>query len=674
MKQDILFEIGCEELPSQSVKPLAEALASSLRVALEEKSLKFETLSTYATPRRLAVWVKQVDDVTAAEVILRKGPSQDQPEAAIQGFARSCGVDLQTLELREGRYYYEVTRPGLKTESILVEMFQQLLSKFPIAKPMYWETHNGPFVRPVHWVVLLWGKEVIPGTFYGIQTGRMTHGHRFHHPEACEISEPSLYEALLENKKVIPAFEKRRETIIHQLNALAEANQAAAVMPEALLDEVTSIVEWPQAVLAHFKDSFLALPREVLIASMQVHLKCFALERPRQNTLLPAFIVIANIESKQPSQLIRGNEQVMQARLSDAAFFFEQDRKQPLLAWGQALEQTLFQAKLGTVADQLNRMQTLLSQWHTTLDLDLTALMRALTLSKCDLMTGMVGEFPELQGIIGTYYARLDGESDAVALAMNEQYFPRFSSDQLPTGDLGFALSLVNRIDVLVGIFGIGGKPSGMKDPFKLRRHALAVLRLLANSEKPLYLSHCIDTAIQAYPAKLLDPKALLELKPFILERLPAYYASQGVAADIVNSVVSVQSEWIFDLDRRIQALVSQRPHLEPLLGGSKRVNHLLKGLTQSVSSEVDPSLFKESAETALFQAMLQVEKDNAEDQHRFAYAEILQRLTTLRTPIDAFFDSVRVMVEDEAIQLNRLKMLTRLQMVLSTVADLSCL
>lgn len=682
-KRDVLFEIGCEELPSRSVLPLAEALAQGITLALKEKSLNFGAVTFYAAPRRLAVWIQAVDETTKDEFISRKGPavsagldSQGQPTGALLGFAKSCGVNVKELSIKktpQGEwYYFEATRPGSKTEMILASLLQQALSHLPITKPMYWEANTGPFVRPVHWVVLLWGEEVIPASYYGIETGRLTYGHRFHHPGSIALSHPRDYEPLLEKGKVMPAFQKRREQIVGQIEALAKTQQAIAVMPDELLDEVTSIVEWPQALLAHFSDEFLSLPQEVLIASMQSHLKCFALKNS-SGDLLSSFIIISNIQSQSPEQVIAGNEKVMQARLSDAAFFFSQDRKAGLSSFISATTKTLFQAKLGTLADQVNRMQSVLAEWNQLLGLDINEISRALSLSKCDLMSGMVGEFPELQGVMGYHYALLDGESKTVAKALDEQYWPRFANDHLPETELGLALSLVSRLDTLVGIFGIGGKPSGMKDPFKLRRHALAVLRLLESYEKPLKLSECITQVIEAYPADVLDLKAVSELKTFILERLPAYYASQGVPEEMVASVCAVQSEWIYDLAHRIHALIAVRSHLEPLLGGAKRVSHILKGIPQNrLEGEVEPKYFKEPAESALFEAIVQVEQDIAPHYTAGEYEPILYRLTQLRPQIDAFFDTVRVMAEDESIQLNRLRLLHRLQHVLLGVADLS--
>ena len=688
MLNDLLFELGTEELPSGAVWPLADALANNLIAALEKANVHHGKIHRFATPRRLAVLIQDVEAVQPNQHISRRGPAtaaatddKGQPTPALLGFAKSCGVTVNELiknKTDKGEWWvYEAVAPGANTRDLLPGMINDALAALPIAKPMRWGSGDDLFARPVHWAVLLLGDEVVNCQVLGVKTGRNTVGHRFHHPQVVEISTPKAYESLLKDAYVIADFSKRREMIVAQVKRLAETHGYEAVMPEALVDEVTSIVEWPQALLANFEKEFLDVPAEALIAAMQSHQKCFAL-RDKKDNLLPHFITVANIASTNTQQVILGNEKVMRARLSDAAFFYRQDKRQPLASYAEATANVVFQLRLGSLQDKMNRIKALMDYLSQPLDLKSSDALRAAELSKCDLMTGMVGEFPELQGLMGYYYAKNDGEAADVAQALNEQYMPRFAADQLPQSTLGLALSLADRLDTVVGTFAIGQKPTGVKDPFKLRRHALAIVRLLVSTQAHLSISTLINQALHCYGDGMQPAnKAMEELKPFILERLQSFYLSQGISQDVVMAVRARQDEWFFDMDKRIKALLTfvNLPEATSLSGACKRVNNLLQHADTSMGSKtVDVSLLEEGAETALFESVQAIEKIVEPLYSVGDYGNILSQLASLREPVDAFFEHVMVMVDNEAIKANRLSLLARLQHLLQGVADISLL
>ncbi len=448
-------------------------------------------------------------------------------------------------------------------------------------------------------------------------------------------------------------------------------------MPEALLDEVTSIVEWPNALIARFDAAFLDVPSEALIASMQSHQKCFAL-KDALGALLPYFITVANIHSTNPQQVVLGNEKVMRARLSDAAFFFRQDKKHPLSQHIEATKKIVFQDKLGSVYQKAQRIALMMEYLSPLLNLSVEHAKRAAQLSKCDLLSGMVGEFPELQGLMGYYYAVHDGESVDVAHALSEQYMPRFAADELPATLLGKALSLADRIDTLVGIFAIGQKPSGVKDPFKLRRHALAVVRILLSIATPISLTSLINASLKTYGALFAQtPAGLSELKPFILDRFNSYYQSQDVRIDVIQAVRARQDDWLYDADKRIQALnvFISSPALTSLSAACKRVNNLLSNAASGLEQQlINDALFEEPAEHELYNQLMLQSDVVAQLHHDARYAQILATLAALKEPVDAFFEQVMVMVDDETIRANRLQLLQRLQHLVQNVADISLL
>lgn len=680
MTNDLLFELGTEELPSGLVAMLANALADNLKAQFSDAQLAHEAIRSFATPRRIGVLVTNLQSKQANGQVLRRGPSitltAQQP--AVIGFANSCGVgvdQLTSVTTEKGQWWaYEATLIGQATVELIPSMIAKALAALPIVKPMRWGHCDISFARPVHWAVLLYGEQVVETTLLGVATGRYSYGHRYHHPQAITIPSPHLYEALLKQAKVLVDFNARRQLIIEQVQALAQQEACQVVLPEALVNEVTSIVEWPHALLVPFASQFLQVPAEALIAAMQQHQKCFAL-RDCHNHLVAKFITVANIDSSCPKQVIKGNEKVMHARLSDAQFFFNQDKKNPLSSYQPATEAVVFQQQLGSLADKARRIASFMQYLTPILMLDETQALRAAFLSQCDLMTGMVGEFPELQGLMGYYYARLDGEAQAVADSLNEQYMPRFSSDDLPKSLLGQALSLATRMDTLVGAFILGQKPSGVKDPFKLRRHALAVVRLLLQLPQTLSLSALIETAKANFSHDIVAKDTLLELKPFILDRMQSFYQGQGVSVDLVRAVRACQEDCLFDFNQRIQALslFIQQPEAQALAAACKRVNNLLQK-TGVGDATISAALLQVPAEIALVDQMQGLETELELLVIAKNYSLILTKLAGLRIPVDAFFEQVLVMVDDKALQNNRLCILKQLQSLLQRVADISLL
>ncbi|RUR12680.1 glycine--tRNA ligase subunit beta [Legionella sp. km772] len=688
MVNDFIFELGCEELPSGAVWTLANEFANNLLASLDKTQLSYGEVKRFATPRRLALVVYDLQTEQASQLITRRGPAaiaafdkEGKPTPALSGFAKSCGVDvsqLSRIQTDKGEWMvYETQQAGGLTKNLLPELVKQALANLPIAKPMRWGDGDDEFARPVHWAVMLYGDELISTQILGVDTGRNSRGHRFHSPQEFPVRSAKAYEQQLKEAYVIADFAVRRKLIFEQINQLAETLNATAVMPEELLDEVSSIVEWPKGLLANFEKEFLDVPAEALIASMQAHQKCFAL-KDQQGNLLPHFITVSNIESTRPEQVVLGNEKVMRARLSDAAFFFRQDKKQALSQHIKATENVVFQEKLGSLYQKAERVQQLMVYLSTVLALPQQQAERAAELSKCDLLSGMVGEFPELQGLMGYYYALHDGEALEVARALDEQYMPRFAADSLPDSVLGKALSLADRIDTLVGIFAIGQKPSGVKDPFKLRRHALAVVRILASITTPINISDLIDQSIRIYGSILpADRSSLTELKPFILDRLNSYYQNQNFTIDLIQAVRARQDECFYDLESRLKALKNfiGLPEAASLSAACKRVGNILNSAGVSPTSyALNEQLLEEGAEKALYVQLRQLHQRVNAFYDEKEYNAVLKELAGIKEPVDAFFDNVMVMVENETVKHNRLALLTHLQDLLRGVADISML
>ena len=685
--RDLLVEIGTEELPPKALRRLSDAFAEGIRSRLEAAELAHGEVRPYATPRRLAVWVREVAAGQADKEVERRGPAltaafddDGNPTKAAQGFARSCGVEvdaLETLETDKGAWLaYRTTEAGRPTPALLPQMVQEALEALPIPKRMRWGDRQVQFVRPVHWAVLLFGEEVVESEILDANTGRESQGHRFHHPGPLYVAEPAAYAPLLESEgRVLPDFEARREAIKGQVLEAAARVEGEAVIDEALLDEVTGLVEWPVALVGEFDPAFLELPPEVLISAMQGHQKYFHLVDAK-GTLQPRFITVSNIESREPEQVRHGNERVLRPRLADADFFWRQDRAQRLAERVESLREVVFEKRLGSLYDKTRRVEALAGTVAEAIGADAALAARAARLAKCDLMTEMVGEFPELQGTMGLYYAQHDGEHEDVALALDEQYRPRFAGDVLPTTGVARALAVADRLDTLVGIFGIGQPPSGDKDPYALRRAALGVLRVLIEDELDLDLVALIAAAEKAYRddgVELVDDVAEQVLE-FMMERLRAYYHDRGVAPDTFDAVRARRPTRPVDFDRRVRAVDAFRDlaEAEALAAAHKRIHNILRKAEETVPERYDADALVEPQERALAERLEGLAAEVEPLLEEGAYAKALQTLAGLREPVDAFFDGVMVMAEDPGVRANRLGLLKRLSGLFLATADIS--
>lgn len=686
---DLLFELGVEELPSKAVLGLSQSLATNIEQLFIKYKIKFGEITSFGTPRRLAVVVRNVAEYQEKQKLFKRGPSfaasldsNNNPLPSLLGFAKSCGVEISKLTTQEtdkGKWWvYEAEQIAQSSKDLFVPILQEALSNLPIAKLMTWGDGANHFSRPVHWGLLRYGNEIISASLLGIITGGLSFGHRFHSPNAFAILHADDYENALYKAKVIPSFAKRRLEILNQIESIAANKQLHAIVPDELLDEVTAIVEWPVAMLGSFSNDFLKVPEEVLIASMQQHQKCFAL-RDKAGMLAPFFITIANIASKNPNCVVAGNEKVIKARLSDAAFFYEQDCENLLSSHIKDMEKVIFHVQLGSLSAKAKRIANLSEYLSKYIEFDVTQANRASILAKCDLLTGMVGEFPELQGVMGYYYAINEGESNDVALAIKEHYYPRFSADSLPSSHLGLSLSIADRIDTLVGFFAIGKRPSGMKDPFKLRRHALALVRMLIRIEGDISLNALINKSKETY-IDVISNFAFdfnESLCDFIVERMYSYYQAQNIEVQFLNAVKSRQNDCLFDIDKRIAALTrfQQIPEATFLASACKRVTNILLSTDLDLTNTiVNPELFIEDSEKVLFIKMEEAEILVDTFNKVKDYDGILNCLASLKCYLDGFFDNVMVMVEQEDIKLNRLSLLFRIQLLLNTVADISLL
>lgn len=688
---DLLFELGTEELPPKALRSLSEALGESLRAALRKIHLGFDDVKVYATPRRLAVLVMRLADVQPHTVEERRGPAltaafdaQGNPTAAALGFARSCGADINALETQKSEkgawLVFRKTQQGRHVRELLPELLRQQVVALPVPKRMRWNSLEETFVRPVHWLVLLYGDEILPLRLFGLDAGRETQGHRFHHPGRIYLSEPAAYAPLLETEgRVIADFSARREAVRAQVMEAAVAANAEAVIDEALLDEVTSMVEWPVALCGGFERRFLEVPAEVLISAMKAHQKYFHLIGS-SGRLMPAFITVSNIESTAMDVVRSGNERVIRPRLSDAMFFWEQDRKHTLASRHAGLHHVIFQRRLGTLRQKSERVAALASRVAHELGGNMHWAERAGHLSKCDLMTQMVGEFPDLQGVMGSYYASHDGEPGDVAQALQEQYQPRFAGDRLPATMTGRALAVADKLDTLVGIFGIGQPPTGDKDPFALRRAALGVLRILIEARLPLDLVRLLDAAAEIYQAQgqtLDDHEAVVsQVYGFMMDRLRVYYLETGVNIEAFEAVLARRPAQPLDFDARIKAVAmfQAMPEAASLAAANKRIGNILRKAAEDIPGEIAESLLSEPAERALATALRACEQTVVPLLNRADYAGVLKLLAGLRDEVDAYFDQVLVMSEEAAVRRNRLAQLGRLRSLFMQVADLSCL
>ncbi|MGR4066217.1 glycine--tRNA ligase subunit beta [Billgrantia sp. C5P2] len=680
-----LIELGVEELPPSAIDSLSDALADGIRRGLTEAEVSFGGIRAYATPRRLAVQVTELADKQPDREVERRGPAlaaafkDGQPTKAAEGFARSCGVavtDLIHLETDKGTWLgYCERQQGEATTRLLPAIVDKAITALPVPKNMRWGASRVEFSRPVHWLVMLYGDEVVEAESLGLTAGRTTRGHRFHAPDPIELAHADDYLDALEQAWVLADRELRRERIREQVLAEAEVQDARAVIDEALLVEVSGLVEWPVALAGSFDERFLEVPAECLISSMKANQKYFHL-LDEQGRLLPQFITISNIDSQDPQQVIEGNEKVIRPRLADAAFFYDTDRKQPLSARIAGLASVVFQQQLGTLADKAHRSAAVAAFIAGRIGGDVAQARRAAELAKCDLVTEMVLEFPELQGIMGRYYATHDGEPAEVAQALEEQYLPRFAGDEIPACRTGQALALADRLDTLTGIFGIGQRPSGTRDPFALRRAAIGVLNIIIKGELDVDLRELLELAAAQHQELPYAENLVEEVLGYMLDRFRAWGQDEGIPAEVYLAVRARPVTKPLDFARRLRAVhaFTQREEAAALAAANKRVSNILAKQDGKVGSQVDSALLEESAEKALSDA---VSSSRERVMPLFAeghYREALDILAGLRAPVDAFFDDVMVMADDDAIRRNRLALLAGLQALFLEVADIALL
>ncbi len=692
----ILFELGTEELPPKSLKTLQNALHEHVKMTLGEQNIAFEIIKAFAAPRRLALLIGGVGEYQPDRTETKKGPAvkaafdaDGNLTRAGQGFLHGLNAsglnltkdDLTTIADKKGEYIaYDLTIKGEKVVNLIPAILQKALDELPIAKRMRSGASKEEFVRPVQWVVLMADDAVIPAAIQGHTTGNQSRGHRYHSPDFFEIDHADNYENLLENHQVIADFDKRQAQIVTQVNHLADEIGAVAIIPDDLLDEVTALVDLPVALRAGFDEKFLAVPQEALISTMQADQKYFCLT-DKDGKLKPNFTFISNIDSKDKSAVIAGNEKVVRPRLADAEFFFLQDQKRPLSDFAETLKNRVFQDKLGTIWEKGERIAKLSAFISENLrgygwDVPTDDVVRAGILAKADLATTLVGEFPELQGIAGTYYAHQSGEKSSVAEAITEQYLPKFSGDDLPKTPIGIALALSDRLDTLVGIFGINEAPTGSKDPFSLRRASIGVLRILIENKLPLNLASLVGEAIKNYGNKINNMSETFNaVMDFVNSRYRAMYTEQGVAVDTILAVQAINPHMPLDFDERIRAVQAFRrlPESATLAQNNKRVANIL-AKAQAVGEVVDESLLTETAEKSLYQAILTAKETVKPLRAKADYQGVLTALAALATPLTEFFDRVMVNADDENLKNNRLALLGQVRTLFLSVADIGVL
>jgi len=685
---DLLIELGCEELPPKSLPILAQTLFDGFTAQLTKAELEFNSSNSrfYYTPRRLALLISEVADRQPDQVLERKGPAvaaaydtESKPTSAAIGFARSVGKnfdELETLKTDKGEWLYcKVEKIGLELESLLYPMLEKALETLPVAKPMRWASNEFSFIRPVHWLVSMHGSKVINGSMFGLEAGNLTRGHRIHSPGPHEIANASDYEQVLEAASVIADQKKRREAIKHQAIDLGESAGGTAVVDDDLLEEVTCLVEWPRSICGSFDEEFLEVPAEALIASMQDHQKFFPVVNNEDGSLLARFIAVANLDSLDFDAVCAGFERVIRPRLADARFFWEQDNKSSIEDWLPQLDRIVFQKDLGSVRDKSKRIAVISQKLAEETNVDITAAGRAAMLCKCDLVSQMVGEFPELQGVMGRYYAAQSGERDDVALAIGDHYLPAYSGDQLPSNSVGKTVSLADRLDTLTGIFATGQKPSGNKDPFALRRAALGLIRILLDAELDIELDKALSISALAVQEQLpVSPAVLLELRQFILERLKNYLREQGYDTSLVNAVLDAPLNTLPDLVTRLDALRDFMGHVaaSDLVAANKRIGNILRKSGFDTDNIINEDNLIIEEERLLFDDIRNISKNLNALYKNANYTDALTLLAGLSSGIEAFFDKVMVMDEDAEVRNNRLNLLATLKGLFDQVANIA--
>ncbi len=684
--QDFFVEIGTEELPPKSLKLLATSFQQNIIDELNRLELTFSDSQWYAAPRRLAVRINQLAAQQTDKIVEKRGPAlagafdaAGQPTKAASAWAAANGITVaqaERLETDKGAWLIHKAKvTGQATVALLEQVIATALAKLPIARPMRWGSSDAEFIRPVHTITMLYGDDVVPATILGIKADRLSLGHRFHAPSKVAIANADAYLSVLEKSYVVADYARRKAYINEQVHQVAKSLNGIAQMDDGLLEEVTSLVEWPVVLVGTFEERFLEVPPEPLISTMKDNQKYFAL-KDSQGNLLNKFIFVANIESKDPQQIISGNEKVVRPRLSDAQFFFGVDRKTKLADRLDSLSTVLFQQKLGTLREKSERISELSGFIAEKIGADVGHAKRAGLLSKTDLMTNMVGEFPEVQGIMGMHYARIDGEQEAVAVALNEQYMPRFAGDALPGQLVSCAVAIADKMDSLVGIFGIGQAPKGDKDPFALRRAAIGALRIMVEKQLPLDLLDLISFSTTTFGDKLTQATVTEEVLEFLLARFRAWYEAEGYGIDVIQAVLARRPTNPADFDRRVKAVAEFRKleTASALAAANKRVANILAKVDGVIPTTINSTLLQAGAEQTLADALA---AKQAELNGLFAagdYTAALLTLASLRGVIDQFFEEVMVNVDDEAVRQNRLALLNQLRQAFLFVADISVL
>ena len=685
---DFLVEIGTEELPPKALRSLMDAFGEGLVAAVDGAGLEHGAVRAYASPRRLAVRIDDLSRRQADRTLEQKGPPtriafdrDGNPTAAATAFAKKCGVsisELGTASTDKGEWLvFDAVEKGREAIELMPALIERSLASLPIPRRMRWGAGDVEFVRPIHWVVMLHGTDVVASPVMQTVAGNATYGHRFHSSGPITLSEPADYLNVLEQQgRVIADFDRRREMVRQGVEAAAIDAGGHVVEGESLYDEVAALVEWPVALVGRFDEKYLALPMEVVISTLTGHQRYFPVA-DNSGALLPLFVTVANLESKDPDQVREGNERVIRPRLADAAFFWNSDRRKTLESRKDALREVIYQRGLGSLADKSRRVANIAAWLASKLAGDKADVQRAAELSKCDLLTGMVGEFPELQGTMGRYYALSDGEPEAVADAIGEHYRPRFAGDGLPATDIGRILAVADKLDTLAGVFSIGKKPTGNRDPFGLRRAALGVIRILIECHLDVDLKKLVAKAVSDQPKGKLEDDAIVDaLYHFISDRLRRYFLDRdsGLVTDTFEAVMARQPASLVDFDRRLAAVqtFTRLEQAESLASANKRIANILRQAGDPEGLSVSKRLLKDDAEQALYNAL-----DNARqkvgpligDRH---YADALNILADLRDPVDRFFDDVMVMADDEALRNNRLALLGELRSLFLDVADIS--
>jgi glycyl-tRNA synthetase beta chain len=672
-KHDFILELGTEELPPKLLRKLSNSLRDNLVAELENLGLEMGKVDCFATPRRLAVFIKQLQSKQKSQLIEKKGPAIGSPDKAVEGFAKSCGIDKINLKKQhsEGKeyYFYKTRMKGEKVFDLLPIAVKSAIKNIPVTRAMQWGDSDYSFVRPVHWLVMMLDEKIVPSKIMGLSSGNKSRGLRFSNDSIIEIPSAAKYQATMRKKaKIEVDFDLRKELIRQQVIAIASDKNAEAVIDDSLLEEVCALIEYPYAFLGNFDKKYLDVPEEAIISAMKSHQKYFHLV-DKGNKLLPLFISVANIESNDMDVIVEGNERVIRPRLADAEFFWNQDRTKSLDQRLVDLKSVLFMKSLGSMADKAKRIEKLSSHIASKLNLDSEVCARAGLLSKSDLMTDMVGEFADLQGIMGEHYALYDGEEKKVAFAIRDQYLPRFSGDKLPSTDEGSVVAIADRLDSITGIYGIGNGPTGSKDPYALRRLALGLLRILVEGKKDLNLIELIDSSLNLH-SKEVNRDISSEIYKFMMERLKAYYKESHVDGNVFEAVLAVSPESPLDFHLRIEALNEFIQHSESrsLIEANKRIANILKDC-DNIEPKLSLKLLEQEAEKKLYQATQTITEKLKKEKD---YGSIMSSLLALKEVIDDFFDNVMVNVKDTKLRQARLSLIERVRKLFLSVADIS--